>query len=289
MTTYQKFGLIIASNYPGTAFPLGGCIADAERVRNFLVTQRGFPSTNITTLYDYAMTKEGILRSFDTVVARSHSLAATRQVPAFFLHYSGHGTRVRNSNTRQFNPIDGFNDSDGDEAIVPQDVTRNGLLLDDEINTRLVQRLHPSTQLFVLTDCCNSGSNLDLSYQGLSKVSSAGDVAPNIIHAAACRDSQLAAETAEGGAATIKFLRLMANPPKTVPELRTLLGNLSTSKNKQQPQVSVSKASLVQGELFPWMLSNTTRTRSISNPISRSRTMTITIPQNLLRSLLRLE
>ena len=276
MPTYQKFALILASNYPGTTFQLGGCIVDAERMRNFLVTQRGFPASNITTIYNMSMTKAGILKAFDDMVARSKSIAATGDIPAFFLHYSGHGTRVWNSNKRSLEtftgrqalPPDGFNDSDGDEALVPQDVRSKGLLLDDEINDRLVKRLHPSTQLFALTDCCNSGSNLDLSYQGLSKVTSIGDQTPSIIHVAGSRDSQLSAEIASGGVATTRLLQVLTKSPKTVPELQNQMGDLSSAYNAQHPQVSVSKSSLVQGTLFPWIVSNLPANTVVKRPIA---------------------
>jgi Caspase domain len=262
MPTYHKFALFLASNYPGTTFSLGGCLLDAEKVRSWLVTRRGFSS--VATLYNQAMTKAAVFAALDDMVTRSHAVAASGQIPAFFLGYSGHGTRVWNANTRAFEgrqvtPPNGLNDSDGDEAIVPQDVSRSGLILDDDLNTRLVQRLHPSTQLFVLTDCCNSGSNLDLSYQGLSKIESAGDASASIIHLAASRDSQLAAETSTGGGrATARFLQVMASPPTTVSGLTSALGDLSSARNQQQPQLSVSKAKMVQGNLFPWLVSNVT-------------------------------
>jgi hypothetical protein len=275
MTTYQKFALVLASNYPGTSFHLDGCLLDAEKVRSFLVVQRGFDARNIATLYDRQMTKSAIYQAFDALVTRSNSIAASGQVPAFFLHYSGHGTRVANTNTRQFRPPpDGYNDSRGDDALVPQDVVSSGLILDDDINERLVQRLHPTTQLFALTDCCNSGSDMDLSYQGLSKVESSGDAAPSIIHVAACRDSQLAAETSTGGgAATSRFLQVMAKNPQNVPELRQLLGDLSTARNAQEPQVSVSKAALIQGSLFPWMIAGPSAPLTVKYPQAAPQTV----------------
>ena len=294
MTSYQKFALILASNYPGTSSQLRGCLVDAEKMRLFLLS-KGFANNAIATIYNTSMTRTAMLQAFDNLVTRSNTIAASGQVPAFFFHYSGHGIRVWNSNQRTVvlsrtpvPPPDGFNDSDGDEAFVPSDFGKSGIILDDEVNDRLIKRLHPSTQLFALTDCCNSGSNLDLTYQGLSVVSSVGDLAPNVIHVAACRDSQTASELPDhGGVGTARFLTVMAQNPTTVPALRNAFNApINTYGSVQNMQVSVSKASMVEGSIFSWLVTGAVPavvppsavTTAGTTPKPPRNTITVTLP-----------
>lgn len=256
MTSYTKFALLLASDYPATRYRLRGCVNDANAIRSFLINSRGFAPNNIVTIYDRAMTRAAILTAFDQLVARSRAIAATGATPAFFLHYSGHGLRLRqNGDQRAFRETAAdYNDMDGDEAIVPYDVDRAGVLRDDLLNARLIKPLHPATQLFVLTDCCNSGTNLDLPYKGLTRISDDPDLAASIVHLAGSQDWQLSSEVNGMGLTTKRFLEVIGSSAKSVATLRAVMGDLSLGSNIQHPQVSVSKASLVDGSLFPWLV-----------------------------------
>ena len=73
-----------------------------------------------------------------------------------FLHYSGHGGQVRDP--------DGDRESGYDDTIVPVDYQKNGQLDSDTLHRVLVSGLHPTSSLFVVFDCCHSGSAIELPF-----------------------------------------------------------------------------------------------------------------------------
>ena len=73
-----------------------------------------------------------------------------------FLHYSGHGGQVRDP--------DGDRASGMDSTIVPVDYQKGGQLDSDTLHRHLVSRLPPSSTLFVVFDCCHSGSAIELPF-----------------------------------------------------------------------------------------------------------------------------
>ena len=73
-----------------------------------------------------------------------------------FLHYSGHGGQVKDP--------DGDRASGFDDTIVPVDYLTSGQLDSDTLHRRLVSHLPPSSSLFVVFDCCHSGSAIELPF-----------------------------------------------------------------------------------------------------------------------------
>ena len=73
-----------------------------------------------------------------------------------FLHYSGHGGQVRDP--------DGDRDSGLDDTIVPVDYEKHGQIDSDKLHKTLVSALPPSSTLFVIFDCCHSGSAIELPF-----------------------------------------------------------------------------------------------------------------------------
>ncbi len=73
-----------------------------------------------------------------------------------FLHYSGHGGQVKDP--------DGDRDSGADDTICPVDYQEHGQLDSDTLHRRLVSPLHPTSTLFVVFDCCHSGSAIELPF-----------------------------------------------------------------------------------------------------------------------------
>jgi metacaspase-1 len=73
-----------------------------------------------------------------------------------FLHYSGHGSQVKDP--------DGDRDSGFDDTIVPVDFEQNGQLDSDKLHRLLVSKLPASSTLFVIFDCCHSGSAIELPF-----------------------------------------------------------------------------------------------------------------------------
>lgn len=73
-----------------------------------------------------------------------------------FLHYSGHGGQVKDP--------DGDRESGYDDTIVPVDYQTKGQLDSDTLHRHLVSKLHPTSSLFVVFDCCHSGSAIELPF-----------------------------------------------------------------------------------------------------------------------------
>jgi hypothetical protein len=71
--------------------------------------------------------------------------------------YSGHGTYTTDLNGDE---LDGF-----DEMIIPIDATNvQSCIIDDEFKTIIDAYLKYGVKLFILMDCCFSGTILDLKY-----------------------------------------------------------------------------------------------------------------------------
>jgi hypothetical protein len=73
-----------------------------------------------------------------------------------FLHYSGHGGQVEDPT--------GNHPSGILDTICPVDFRRHGQIDSDTLHQHLVSRMPPSSSLFVILDCCHSGSALELPY-----------------------------------------------------------------------------------------------------------------------------
>jgi hypothetical protein len=258
MTQYQKFALLFGCDYPGTPFELSGCVNDANNVKSFLIEKRGFDLENIQTIYNQQMTKARMASELRTFALKTHVVAGTGKIPTGVLGYSGHGIRVsQNGNARKIQPH-GVNDSDGDEGLVPYDVQTTGIFLDDDLFTNFIKRLHPTTQLFILTDCCNSGTNFDLAYEGTLLTNTRSSVDAKVIQLAAYTDPQFAMEINGHGVLTTKFLQLIGPEVEHLSTFRKVMADVSVPGNPQNPQVSISNASLLNGNLFPWLVRNET-------------------------------
>jgi hypothetical protein len=73
-----------------------------------------------------------------------------------FLHYSGHGGQVRDPT--------GNHPSGILDTICPVDFQDNGQINSDTLHEHLVSRMPSNSTLFVILDCCHSGSALELPY-----------------------------------------------------------------------------------------------------------------------------
>jgi hypothetical protein len=150
----QKFALVIGANYKGSQVQLNGCINDANNMADYLVTYRGYLRNNIILITDDTSakpTKSNIRALITSLINRAYTSGAKE----LWLHYSGHGTYVRDTNG---------DEKDGrDECIVPTDYTRQGFILDDDLNL-IASRLPNTCRMIALFDSCFSGTILDLKY-----------------------------------------------------------------------------------------------------------------------------
>lgn len=188
-----KKALLIGINYYDTpSNKLNGCINDAVNMRNMLIDAYGYDSNNIAVLRDDAAdsinkpTRANILSNLTAIIAQSGSLQE------IWIHYSGHGSQMRDMNG---------DEKDGlDEFIVPSDYDKSGVITDDMIFNIIRQSKCPT---FIIFDCCSSGTICDLMWN-FNAVSSTQVVAvktannlvpnPNIFCLSGCKDSQTSAD-----------------------------------------------------------------------------------------------
>lgn len=254
-TARQKNAVILSCNYSGRN-QLYGCINDGNNIKKMLIERLGFDASNVKTLYDKQMTVQGIWSALDEMVAQSNTIAQSGKIPTMFLYYSGHGVLVADKNKDE-----GRGKSDG--AIVPWDYGRSGFIIDDQLNARFIKKLNPATELFILPDCCYSGSNFDLEYTSITRELSKDEklrvTVPKIIQLSGCRDDQTSAEVAGYGVATSAFInstKKFSLPALTVAEFQKVMADVSTRTHKQQPQVSYSRPEMKEQPIFDWLIDN---------------------------------
>lgn len=154
----RKKSLLIGINYTGTSAALGGCHEDVDNVKEFL-DHRGYPndSRSRVTLMDspevpidspYYPTGRNMLAAMDWLVGE----------PGYtlFLHYSGHGGLVHD--------VDGNRNGGMDNSLVPVDYEQNGQISSTVLHDHLVTRMAADCTLFIVLDCCHSGSAVELPY-----------------------------------------------------------------------------------------------------------------------------
>ena len=149
----RRKALLIGINYRGQPQPLQGCESDVQNMTAFLIS-RGYSThprdmvvmTESRGPGPYYPTGHNILAAMDWLVSEPGCY--------LFLHYSGHGGQVPNRNRER--------SSGYDDTIVPVDYQRYGQIDSSTLHQHLVSRLAPGSTLFVVFDCCHSGSALEL-------------------------------------------------------------------------------------------------------------------------------
>lgn len=153
-----KRAVLIGICYCGMQGELAGCHNDVFNIMAYLMDVHGFERENITVLMDdpgeehMTPTYENITNAFKKVVEE------TQEGDAVFLHYSGHGGKVRDDDWGE--EEDGF-----DETLIPIDYMDSGMIRDDYIYDHLVKPFPQGATMTCLMDCCHSGTVLDLPYK----------------------------------------------------------------------------------------------------------------------------
>lgn len=142
----SKRALLIGVNeYAIAGADLRGCVNDVHNVAGALTDLYGFADSDITMLVDGAATKAAMTRAMAGLVD------SARPGDVLYLHYSGHGSNVPDTN--------GDETTDHrDEILCPHDLDWSDPLTDDWLRTTF-DRLDPGASLTVVMDCCHSGSN----------------------------------------------------------------------------------------------------------------------------------
>lgn len=229
----SKTAILIGLNYPGSRFTLRGCINDVKNGENLLI-KNGY----ITNL----LTDSEISSQFDVLEALNELKKCKSQT--VFFHYSGHGTQVA--------------DKDGDELDGKDEAlySKNGhLITDDEINSLLA--LYPEDKtVFLVFDCCHSGTIVDLPYiatiGGYKEENVKKSVKANVICISGCKDPQTSADVTERGlsygalsATLYTLLRKYDGKEITWKKLyEQLVLEMSKKKYDQIPQLTASDPKL---------------------------------------------
>jgi len=158
--------VMIGINYVGHAQgQLSGCHNDVLNMKKYIMDVHGFEEENIVVLMDDGIhsspTASNMIQAYQQIVADSED------GDAIFLHYSGHGTKLRDDN--------GDEDDGYDEALVPVDFNEGGgMIRDDDLFDILIKPLAQNVHMVSLMDCCHSGTILDLPYIFAPKLNTDG-------------------------------------------------------------------------------------------------------------------
>jgi len=147
--------LMVGINYENTSHELRGCINDLESLREYLISNNGLVwPDEICSLTDRTIikpTRETILEKYKKLLKES------KPGDTLFFTYSGHGSYTLDLNNDE---LDGR-----DEVLVCID---NKGITDDELKEITQNNLKENVNIFILLDCCHSGTLMDLKYNYLS-------------------------------------------------------------------------------------------------------------------------
>lgn len=150
---HRKRGLIIGINYVTNKEKndnLNGCANDMKNVKAFLKEKCFFSKGQITCLENGEASRKNIENEIKKLISYSNNYPGSE----LWFSYSGHGTSKHSF----------FEKDNKSEVICPSDYQTNGLIDDIWLQKEFISRLHKKTKIFVLMDCCNSGSNMNLPY-----------------------------------------------------------------------------------------------------------------------------
>eukprot|EP00339_Tiarina_fusa_P001987 CAMPEP_0117005264 /NCGR_PEP_ID=MMETSP0472-20121206/5947_1 /TAXON_ID=693140 ORGANISM="Tiarina fusus, Strain LIS" /NCGR_SAMPLE_ID=MMETSP0472 /ASSEMBLY_ACC=CAM_ASM_000603 /LENGTH=305 /DNA_ID=CAMNT_0004706465 /DNA_START=166 /DNA_END=1086 /DNA_ORIENTATION=- len=154
MSGGAKRAILIGINYVGQQGQLSGCHNDVNNIKRYLIQHEGFMEKDMLILMDnnqnHAPTKKNIVDAFTRITQYS------KAGDCVFIHYSGHGGRVKD--------LDGDEDDGFDETLIPVDFRSAGQIVDDDIYKMLVKAMPADVNVTVLMDCCHSGTAMDLPY-----------------------------------------------------------------------------------------------------------------------------
>ncbi|KAG8922039.1 Ca(2+)-dependent cysteine protease [Tulasnella sp. 418] len=162
----RKRGLFIGINYlAAPRAQLEGCINDAKKMRDFVITRFDYNEEDTLLLTDDTRDPRNYPSKANIIRAMLWLVQDARSNDSLFFHFSGHGGFVKDK--------DGDEEDGYDEAIYPADYKKAGIIIDDYLHSILVQRLPMECRLTAVFDSCHSGTVLDLPYiystQGIIK------------------------------------------------------------------------------------------------------------------------
>jgi hypothetical protein len=149
---YFNKALQIGINYEGTKNELHGCIEDVDQVtEKFEQWGVRFGKSKIMTDHTNTKpTKDNIISAIEWLIA------GAKPGDVLFFQYSGHGSQENASK-------DSYETDGKNETLCPIDMDTSGMISDDTIN-KLLSKAPAGCKIFMLTDCCHSGTCCDLPF-----------------------------------------------------------------------------------------------------------------------------
>lgn len=153
----SKKALLIGINYKNSSGQLNGCINDVRNVRDFLTQYCGYNPSNIRML-----TEEDTIKPTRANIESNINwlVSGNSKGDTLFFHYSGHGSSIRDTS--------GDETDRKDEVIIPLDYQTRGVITDDWMFANMAAKIPQGVTLWCLTDCCHSGTMIDLKYNSQS-------------------------------------------------------------------------------------------------------------------------
>ena len=154
----RKKSLLIGINYVGSKHALAGCHEDVDNIHNFITSQK-YPTdrkSQVVMRDDEETDPHGRFFPTGANILAAMQWLVSEPGTCNFLHYSGHGGQVADT--------DGTRVSGFDSTIVPYDYESKGQIPSGVLHKTLVSRLPPRSTLFMIFDCCHSGSAVELPF-----------------------------------------------------------------------------------------------------------------------------
>ncbi len=205
----HKKALVVGINYKmddSSGNDLNGCVNDVTNIQQYLKKTCFFNHEDITMLCSSDdCTRNKIQCELRELVFFSHKYPYTE----LWFSFSGHGAGIYSSDE----------EDQQCEVICPSDYINNGVIYDSWLKEHFVNRLHPTTKLFIVMDCCHSGTNVNLPYQLINNTdtlvsTSNSAILANVVKISGCNDQQTSVEIYDQenqefkGALTTAFLKM---------------------------------------------------------------------------------
>mmetsp|Transcript_125164 Transcript_125164/g.227676 ORF Transcript_125164/g.227676 Transcript_125164/m.227676 type:complete len:1266 (-) Transcript_125164:175-3972(-) len=201
-----SIGINYLTLWPGRG-RLSGCINDSDTMKNILKDTFGFQDSMICQLRDdqpnMMPTKANIMKALQWLCQ------GAANGDELFLHYSGHGGQQKD--------LKGDEADGKDETLIPCDFQQAGQITDDELHRVLLGDMPKGVRMWVILDCCHSGTALDLRYK--VQISADGNTTrmtksrakrekkateAEVIMISGCKDEQTSADIGAGTAGAAK-------------------------------------------------------------------------------------
>jgi len=148
----KRVGLMFGLNYENlhASYRLNGCINDVNDMQALLRTTGICTEVSVFTSPQDTR-RDAILQQLTQLSQRSK----VEDIGLVWIHYSGHGSYVRDLNREE---------RDGnDECLVPSDFQAAGMILDDQLRS-IFDEFSPNCRVIATMDACHSGTMGDLKY-----------------------------------------------------------------------------------------------------------------------------